>query len=207
MRQNLGKCVHSFYFTSSPLVSGCQLQLGFEVANSLPRPNLRNASTAVIPALAAGGTGCQMVSFGLTNPTQVAMPCNFLVSVNGESIKIPLKISDLVRPSAISTNDFGANWGKMAAASSAVTVNVGSAAVPRFVETVTKKLRLHHIQTIGLEIIAAGNLSSVTNANMLLPILVHCKCTPNASYGVIVRTPNPPISKAIARELQQLLSM
>ena len=186
--------------------SGCQLQLGFDAANSIPRPNLRNASTAVLAGLAPRGTGCQMVTFGLTNPSQVAMPCNFVVSVHGETLLIPLKMSDLVRPSAISTQDFGANWAKLAAASSSVTVNVGSASVQKFVAAVSQKLHLHHISTIGLEIIAAGNLSSMTNAQMLLPILVHSACTVGAKYQVIVRTPNPAISKLIALELQQLLS-
>lgn len=186
--------------------SGCPLELEFDVSNSLPRPNLRNANTAVVQGLTAGGTVCQIITFGILNPNQVVMPCNFVVSVHGETIKIPLKINDLMRPSSISTADFGVNWAKLAATSCTVNVNAASASVQRFVNRVSQKMHLHHISTIDTEIIAAGNLSSRTNAKLLLPVLVYCKCTVNARYWVMVRTPSRSISNSIALELQQLLS-
>ena len=81
----------------------CQLQFGFDVAASIPKPNLRNATTAIIPSLGGNQTSCQMISFGLTNPAQISIPCNIQLSINNEMLQIALKISDLMRPSQIST--------------------------------------------------------------------------------------------------------
>jgi len=184
----------------------CQLQFGFDVAASFPNPNLRNATTAIISSLNGNNTACQMITFGLTNPAQISIPCNIILSINNEILQIGLKMSDLMRPSIITTKDFGINWGKLANGSFAVNLNVPNASIPNYIQSLTKKLHLHHIETIKNEIIAAGNLSSIVNSNMLLPILIHCKCMQNQSYSIIVRTPNVNISKAIGIELQQLLT-
>eukprot|EP01084_Bolivina_argentea_P070780 128709_1 len=184
----------------------CQLQFGFDVANSIPSPNLRNATTAIISQLAAGATSAMMVTFGLTNPTQLAMPCNIELSVNSEILQgIPLQMRDLIRAQNISTKDFGANWGKLSLGSFQVNMDSLNSSVANYVASLTKKLHAHHIQTIQNEVIAAANLSSIVNPNMLIPILIHCKCAKTQSYSIIVRTPNAIISKVIALELQQLL--
>ena len=184
----------------------CALQFGFDVSNSFPKPNLRNATTAILSNLAASTTSCQMITFGLTNPVAISIPCNIVLTVNSETIKIALKMSDLIRPSVISTKDFGINWAKLSAGSSVLNVNTSSASIQNYVTAIKHKLHVHHIETIQSEVIAAGNISSITNSNMLLPILIHCKCTQTQSYQVIIRTPNANISKAIGIELQQMLS-
>merc|ERR1712228_548646 len=184
----------------------CQLQFGFDVAASIPKPNLRNATTAIISSLNSNETSCQMISFGLTNPAQVSIPCNIQLSINNEMLSIALKLSDLVRPSQISTKDFGTNWGRMANGSFALNLSLANANIPSYVAKLTKELRCHHIATMKTEIIAAGNQSSIVNSNMLLPVLIHCKCIQNKSYAVIIRTPSANISKAIGVELQQLLT-
>merc|ERR1712154_485354 len=96
--------------------------------------------------------------------------------------------------------------GRMANGSFALNLNSGNANIPVYVERLTKALRCHHIATIKNEVIAAGNLSSIVNSNMLLPILIHCKCIQNKSYSLIIRTPNANISKAIGVELKQILT-
>jgi len=182
-----------------------QLQFGFDVSSSIPKPQLRNAHTAVINSLPSGSTACQMITFGLNNFTQIQIPCNMALSIGTETVNIGLQISDLLRPTMIGTNDFGLNWSKLGNGSFAVTVNTANAATNHYIERLTKKLHLHHIQTIQMETIAAGNLSSITNASMILPILVHCKTVQSQSYSVIIRTPNVSVSKMIGTELQQLL--
>merc|ERR1712176_20017 len=184
----------------------CQLQFGFDVAASIPKPNLRNATTATIASLNGKQTECPFRRFGLTNPAQISLPCNIQLSINNEMLQIALKISDLMRPSQISTKDFGINWAKLTNGSFALNSNSPSASIANYVQKLTKELHVHHIATIKSEVIAAGNLSSIVNANMLLPILIHCKCTQNKSYAIIIRTPSAPISKAIGVQLQQLLT-
>merc|ERR1711902_168233 len=182
----------------------CQLQFGFDVNQCIPRPNLRNATTAIISQLNSNNTSCQMITFGLTNPSQISIPCNIILSVNNEILTIALKMSDLIRSSVISTKDFGINWGKLSNGSYSLNLNLSHSTIPYYIEKITKKLHIHHIETIKNEVIAAGNLSSITNSNMLLPILIHCKCIKNKSYSIIIRTPNANISKSIGIQLQQL---
>jgi len=190
--------------------NGQGLQVGFDASNSLPPPQLRKATTAVLQTLGGGATACQMVSVGVTQPGQVTV-CNLVVriSIGGSNLgplKVSLKMSDLMRASVISTQDFGQNWGKLAAGSFSGSVKSASASNGAYVNAVVKQLHIHHIETIGGEVISAGQLSSSTNPNMLLPILVHCKCAQGAGYAFIVRTPSAVISKAIGLELQQILS-
>ena len=94
----------------------------------------------------------------------------------------------------------------MTSGSFALNLNLSNANIPTYVNKLTKELRVHHIATIKNEIIAAGNLSSMVNSGMLLPILIHCKCIQNKSYALIIRTPSANISKAIGVELQQILT-
>jgi len=191
--------------------NGQGLQVGFDASNSVPPPQLRKATTAVLTTLGGGATACQMVSVGLTQPAQLTV-CNLVVriSVGGAGqigpLKVALKMSDLMRASVISTADFGSNWGKLAVGSFGGNVQTASASNAAYVSAVTRQLHIHHIETIGGEVISAGQLSSSTNPNMLLPILVHCKCAQGAGYAFIVRTPSAAISKAIGLELQQILS-
>eukprot|EP00483_Globobulimina_turgida_P002639 UN02643 len=187
--------------------SKCQLQFGFDVANSSPSPKLKNATTAIIAQIDGGKTACQMITFGLTNPSQIVIPCNIILSIGNDILPpISLQISDLMRPSIITTKDFGINWNKLSLGSFQINLNLLNASISVYVEKLTKKLHCHHIETIKNEVIAAGNLASITNSNMLLPILIHCKCLQNQSYSIIVRTPNANISKVIGIELQQSLS-
>jgi len=183
----------------------CPLQFEWDISSCVPKPGLTNATTAIIPQLNGHDTTCQMITFGATNPAQISMPCNIILAVNNKILQIGLKMSDLVRASMIHTQDFGANWAKLSKASCLFNINVSNASTTYYIQTITERLHLHHVQTIKNESIAAGNLSSITNYNMLLPILIHCKCLENKSYSIIVRTPYWNISTLIGNELEQLL--
>ncbi len=90
------------------------ITIWFDVANSIPSPKLKNATTPIINIIGGNSTACQMITFGLTNPSQIVIPCNIILSINNDILPpINLQISDLIRPSIITTKDFGINWQKL----------------------------------------------------------------------------------------------
>eukprot|EP01083_Nonionella_stella_P234978 826736_1 len=88
----------------------CDLQFEFDTLNSIPLPYVKNTNTARISDIPIGKTVCQMIRFGLANPSQIAMPCNIILSIDNHILSpINLQISDLIRPYVIPTKTFGIN--------------------------------------------------------------------------------------------------
>lgn len=190
------------------------LQLGFDVGHSIPSPQLINARTAVLKTLNVNETACQMITFGAMNPNQIHIPCKFVFNINykrnGNSnniqLNIPFNISDVLRPSVISTADFGGNWQKLEQNAQQVIVNNSSChTCKEYVDRIKKRLNVYHIQTIGNEMISAGSIASLQNRAMFVPCLIHCKLNGKGMYTVQIRTCSMFVSKAIAVQIQDIL--
>ena len=94
------------------------LQTGFDASNSLPAPKLLNARTASIASIDSNATICQLISLGAISPQTVETPTliigNVTTNINNNkdtlNFKITINMSDILRPCAITTEQFGQNW-------------------------------------------------------------------------------------------------
>jgi len=189
------------------------LQVGFDVSNSMPKPKLLNSRTAVIDAIPANQTIGELISIGASSPMAVQVPVTlnltiaYQVGMAKEQLNAMVAVNgaDLMRPCVLDTATFGKNWVQMFKGE--VRVVVTPSTCPSLSEYVSRigQLQLHHIETIGIECIAAAQMPSMANAANGLLILVHAKKEPSG-FTCLVRAMNPVVAKAVAQELQQLLS-
>lgn len=156
--------------------TNANIQLSYDFGNSEPKPKPKNVYTGIIPQLNGNETACQLINFGAANPTNLALPCVLNVNVqyqNGNlSGQVGISSRDLVRPYMMSTQQFGEYWLKLNGGEVSFQKRGSINNVQDYVNLITK-LQYHHIQTIQSECIAAGQITSVTNANMGIPCLVH----------------------------------
>jgi hypothetical protein len=170
-------------------------------------PNLTLDGNAVcVPFLSPGGSAVLLVSLAAGTPASfidsgLVVKLTYANPVNGQStvlnVTVPLSYSDLLRPMTITTPDFGNKW-KMFTAEARHSMRsscTSSAEVMSRLQT----LRVHPVQTIGLENIAACHLIHGPGGTMS-PILIHVKVG-SGTLEILVRTANKQLSANMLKVL------
>ncbi len=157
-----------------------------------------NASAVVLVSLAAGSPaslveGGVSVKIGYNHPIS-GQPANM-------NLVLPLTYSDMLRPLQISTPDFGNRW-KVLAAEARHSMRSSCVSSAELMSRL-QSLKIHPVQTIGVENIAAGCLVHGTSAPPS-PILVHVKVGAG-TLEILVRSSNKQLSANVLKHLSFFL--
>ena len=119
---------------------------------------------------------------------------------------IGLEVTDLLRPAPMNTAQYGQYWKQYTDEAKAVVKPTAVTAPQEFMNRITNIMRLHPVQTIGVENIVSGRLVAPPTAmgaqNLLL--FVHGKVAAG-QVELTVRSKSVPLSQAILKQLQQTM--
>mmetsp|Transcript_37052 Transcript_37052/g.72769 ORF Transcript_37052/g.72769 Transcript_37052/m.72769 type:complete len:1154 (+) Transcript_37052:39-3500(+) len=195
---------------SSSTVSNAVLEIasgGFVLTfDGEPAPSVQNAgsgSRLVLAQIAAGQTATQIISLQCSQPLASAvssLQCG--ITGNGltpSQFTVPLELKDILRPAQITTQQYGAAWGSLAAeVKFSVHTPVGDS---NSFMLKAKEAGLFPVQTIGLENITAGMLAGSKHL-----CLLHGKVKPGQGIDVLIHSGQQAYSQQLAQHFQKILS-
>jgi len=166
----------------------------------------------VFPPLASKATSSVIIS-------AIVREFSFLQSTMGVSgqigfagiqaplgFNIGLEVTDFLRPAPMNTAQYGQHWKQYTDEAKAVVKPTSVTQPPEFMNRISNIMRLHPVQTIGVENIVAGRLVSPPTGmgaqNLLL--FVHGKVAAGA-VELTVRSKSVPLSQAILKQLTQTM--
>ena len=175
------------------------------------RPGPGGTHVVSYATLAAGQTVSLLVNLSVRELTFLSSPS---LAVSGQAVlaggaplsfSIPLELTDLMRAAPMTTPQYGGFW-KQYTDEAKAAVRPSSVSQPADYMARAQQARLHPVQTIGQECIAAGRL--VTAAGQVgaqnLALFVHGKVA-TGGVDVTVRSKSVQLSQAVCKQLMQVL--
>merc|ERR1740117_368772 len=186
-----------------------------------PPPSLRASLQATAPAEARGSrvtlqslhggsstaVGCSMQCVQPLGEAQLLGQVSYVDGSSAEqrvlSFKVPVGLSQLLRPHVITTQQFGGLWPAHAAEKKQVSHAGRFATHPQaFMEMLTATLNLHQVEIIQMECIASGKLVGSETL-----VLVHAKLGLMAGRALelTVRSKDTRLTESVTRVLAEAL--